>query len=58
MPKYGITIAVTVEANDEEQAEDVVKAALTEVVAELSVEDGPDELGEDGELIEEEEVEE
>jgi hypothetical protein len=57
MPKFGITVSITVEASSEKEAQDKVLVALSPVVLDTDIEDGPMELVEGDEIELEEEDE-
>lgn len=46
MANYGMSISVTLPAEDSDEAFDKVKTALSNIGATVEVEDGPDELEE------------
>jgi hypothetical protein len=57
MPKFGIIVRTIVEASSEKEAQDKVLVALSPVVLDTDIEDGPMELVEGDEIELEEEDE-
>ena len=57
MPKFGIIVRIIVEAPSEKEAQDKVLVALSPVVLDTDIEDGPMELGEEDVIELEEEAE-
>ena len=57
MPKFGITVSTIVEASSEKEAQDKVLVALSPVVLDTDIKDGPMELVEGDEIELEEEDE-